>query len=214
MVGTAEKQSLLEILNPYERLQRLHDLLEVEVEKINIDKRINVKVKKQMEKAQKEYFLNEKIKAIHQELGRKDERGNEVDDLRKRVEECRMPKEAEEKAKELLSSRIRSYLPKKILVEEKADVAQELFMAITYDSLAKTPVAVFSQEGGVEIEELAARHPEKVRREPFSIRGRKTSQEAPSRPITRTRRSLLPTTTLSFSSAAEHPGCDCSTVPG
>ncbi len=73
MVTTAEKQSLLELLNPYERLQRLHDLLEVEVEKINIDKRINVHVKKQMEKAQKEYYLNEKIKAIHQELGRKDE---------------------------------------------------------------------------------------------------------------------------------------------
>ncbi|HXU33999.1 MAG TPA: LON peptidase substrate-binding domain-containing protein, partial [Thermoanaerobaculia bacterium] len=51
MVSTADKQSLLELLNPYERLQRLHDLLDVEIEKINIDKRINVKVKKQMEKA-------------------------------------------------------------------------------------------------------------------------------------------------------------------
>jgi succinyl-CoA synthetase beta subunit/citryl-CoA synthetase large subunit len=57
-------------------------------------------------------------------------------------------------------------------VEEKADVVQELFMAITYDSLGKNPVAVFSQEGGVDIEELAAHHPEKVRREPFSVRGR------------------------------------------
>ncbi len=45
-------------------------------------------------------------------------------------------------------------------------------MAITYDSLGKNPVAVFSQEGGIDIEELAARHPEKVRREPFSVRGR------------------------------------------
>ena len=79
MVATAEKQSLLELINPYERLQRLHDLLDVEIEKINIDKRINVKVKKQMEKAQKEYYLNEKIKAIHQELGRKDDRGDEID---------------------------------------------------------------------------------------------------------------------------------------
>jgi ATP-dependent Lon protease len=67
MVSTAEKQSLLELLNPYERLQRLHDLLDVEVEKVNIDKRINVQVKKQMERAQKEYYLNEKIKAIHQD---------------------------------------------------------------------------------------------------------------------------------------------------
>jgi ATP-dependent Lon protease len=59
MVATPEKQSLLELLNPYERLQRLHDLLDIEIEKINIDKRINVKVKKQMERAQKEYYLNE-----------------------------------------------------------------------------------------------------------------------------------------------------------
>jgi len=80
--------------------------------------------------------------------------------------------EAREKAAELLSTRIRSYLPKTLLVEEKADVAQELFMAITYDSLGKTPVAVFSQEGGIDVEELAARHPEKVLREPFSVRGR------------------------------------------
>ncbi|MEA2599253.1 MAG: ATP-dependent Lon protease, partial [Acidobacteriota bacterium] len=56
MVATSEKQGLLELTNPYERLQRLHDLLDVEIEKINIDKRINVKVKKQMEKAQKEYY--------------------------------------------------------------------------------------------------------------------------------------------------------------
>ena len=84
MVATADKQALLELLNPYERLQRLHDLLDVEIEKINIDKRINVKVKKQMEKAQKEYYLNEKIKAIHQELGRKDDRGDELPELQAR----------------------------------------------------------------------------------------------------------------------------------
>ena len=89
MVATAEKQSLLELLNPYERLQRLHDLLDIEIEKINIDKRINVKVKKQMEKAQKEYYLNEKIKAIHQELGRKDDRGDELDELQREDREGR-----------------------------------------------------------------------------------------------------------------------------
>jgi ATP-dependent Lon protease len=98
MVSTAEKQSLLELINPYERLQRLHDLLDVEIEKINIDKRINVKVKKQMEKAQKEYYLNEKIKAIHQELGRKDERGDEMTELKERIEKAGLPKEVKEKA--------------------------------------------------------------------------------------------------------------------
>jgi succinyl-CoA synthetase beta subunit/citryl-CoA synthetase large subunit len=88
------------------------------------------------------------------------------------IVEVASQKEGQAKARELLSTRIRDYLPKKLLVEEKADVVQELFMAITYDSLGKNPVAVFSQEGGVDIEELAARHPEKVRREPFSVRGR------------------------------------------
>ncbi len=98
MVSTADKQSLLELLNPYERLQRLHDLLDVEIEKINIDKRINVKVKKQMEKAQKEYYLNEKIKAIHQELGRKDERGDDLAELKEKIEKAGLPKEVREKA--------------------------------------------------------------------------------------------------------------------
>ncbi len=98
MVATAEKQALLELVNPYERLQRLHDLLDVEIEKINIDKRINVKVKKQMEKAQKEYYLNEKIKAIHQELGRKDDRGDEMTELKDRIEKAGLPKEVKEKA--------------------------------------------------------------------------------------------------------------------
>jgi ATP-dependent Lon protease len=98
MVATTEKQSLLELVNPYERLQRLHDLLDVEIEKINIDKRINVKVKKQMEKAQKEYYLNEKIKAIHQELGRKDDRGDELLELREKIEKAGLPKEVKEKA--------------------------------------------------------------------------------------------------------------------
>ncbi|HSL84228.1 MAG TPA: endopeptidase La, partial [Thermoanaerobaculia bacterium] len=98
MVATPEKQQLLELVNPYERLQRLGDLIDVEVEKINIDKRINVKVKKQMEKAQKEYYLNEKIKAIHQELGRKDDRTDEVEELRERIEKAGLPEEVKEKA--------------------------------------------------------------------------------------------------------------------
>lgn len=98
MVSTGDKQQLLELVNPYERLQRLGDLIDVEVEKINIDKRINVKVKKQMEKAQKEYYLNEKIKAIHQELGRKDDRADEVEELKERIEKAQLPEEVKEKA--------------------------------------------------------------------------------------------------------------------
>ncbi len=102
MVSTAEKQDLLEVFNPYERLQKIHDLLDVEVEKINIDKRINVQVKKQMEKAQKEYYLNEKIKAIHQELGRRDDRADEIEELREQIEKSGMPKEVRERAEQEL----------------------------------------------------------------------------------------------------------------
>ena len=101
-VATAEKQALLEAESPYERLQKLQDLLEVEIDKVNIDRRINNKVKKQMEKAQKEYYLNEKIKAIHQELGRKDDRTDEVEELKKKIESSGMPKEVREKAEQEL----------------------------------------------------------------------------------------------------------------
>ncbi len=101
-VSTAEKQTLLETLNPYERLQAVHDLLDVEVEKINIDKRINVQVKKQMEKAQKEYYLNEKIKAIHHELGRKDDRADEIAELKEKIEKSGAPKLVREKASQEL----------------------------------------------------------------------------------------------------------------
>jgi ATP-dependent Lon protease len=102
MVTTPEKQGLLEQFNPFERLQTINDLLDVEVEKINIDKRINVQVKKQMERAQKEYYLNEKIKAIHQELGRKDDRADELEELREKIEAAGLPKEVKEKAEQEL----------------------------------------------------------------------------------------------------------------
>ncbi len=72
----------------------------------------------------------------------------------------------------LLSTDVRGYRPKKILVEEKIAVEHEFFAAVTYDTVAKSPLAIFSQEGGVDIEELAACQPEKVRREYFSARGR------------------------------------------
>ncbi len=97
-IATPEKQALLETVNPLERLQKLQDLLEVEIEKINIDRRINNKVKKQMERAQKEYYLNEKIKAIHQELGRKDDKSDELEELRQKIESAGMPKDVKEKA--------------------------------------------------------------------------------------------------------------------
>src|SRR6187401_3489925 len=97
-VGVDEKQNLLEIVAPVERLGRIIAVLEAEVDKLQVDRRIQSRVKKQMEKAQKEYYLNEKMKAIQKELGRKDEKGNEVDDLKRKIEQSKMPKEVEEKA--------------------------------------------------------------------------------------------------------------------
>ena len=73
-------------------------VLEVEVDKLQVDRRIQSRVKKQMEKAQKEYYLNEKMKAIQKELGRKEDKGNEIEDLKKKIEDGRMPKDVEEKA--------------------------------------------------------------------------------------------------------------------
>jgi ATP-dependent Lon protease len=94
---TAEKQDLLEIIDPIDRFQRLHDILDMEIEKLNIDRRISSRVKKQMEKAQREYYLSEKIKAINEELGRTDNT-EELAELKKSIEESGMSTEAMEKA--------------------------------------------------------------------------------------------------------------------
>ena len=96
-IPTAEKQGLLEIVNPLERLQKLNDILDLEIEKLNIDRRLNAKVKKQMEKAQREYYLSEKIKAINEELGRTDVK-EEYEELAKKVEAAGMPNEVKDKA--------------------------------------------------------------------------------------------------------------------
>src|SRR5882672_9181751 len=97
-VGMEDKQNLLETFNPAERLTILANLLDAEIEKLRVDRRIHQRVKKQMEKAQKEYYLNEKMKAIQQELGRKDDKLNEVEELKEKIAAAKMPKEALEKA--------------------------------------------------------------------------------------------------------------------
>ena len=97
-VAVEEKQRLLETFAASERLALIARMLEAEVEKLQVDRRIQGRVKKQMERAQKEYYLNEKMKAIQKELGRKDEKGSETDELRRKIDACRMPKDAREKA--------------------------------------------------------------------------------------------------------------------
>ncbi len=96
-ISVEDKQGLLEIFSTQARLQRLIELLETELEKRQLDRTIQTRVKRQMEKAQKEYYLNEQIKAIHKELGRKDEKA-ELEDLKKKIEEAGMSEEAKEKA--------------------------------------------------------------------------------------------------------------------
>src|SRR6516164_5847173 len=91
-----EKQELLEIFDPSERLTRIADVLDIEIEKLNVDRTIQSRVKRQMEKAQKEYYLNEKIKAIQKELGRGEK--SEFDELKKKIEAAGMTKDAHEKA--------------------------------------------------------------------------------------------------------------------
>ncbi|MEK7832413.1 MAG: LON peptidase substrate-binding domain-containing protein, partial [Acidobacteriota bacterium] len=93
----ADKQSLLELYSTHARLVRMAEILEVEIEKVNLDRTIQTRVKRQMEKQQREYFLNEKIKAIHKELGRKDDRA-ELEELREKIEQVGMTDEAKEKA--------------------------------------------------------------------------------------------------------------------
>jgi ATP-dependent Lon protease len=91
-----EKQELLEIFDPLERLTRVAETLDIEIEKLNVDRTIQGRVKRQMEKAQKEYYLNEKIKAIQKELGRGEK--SEFDELRKKIDIAGMSKDAREKA--------------------------------------------------------------------------------------------------------------------
>jgi ATP-dependent Lon protease len=91
-----EKQELLEIFDPSERLNRIGDVLDVEIEKLNMDRTIQGRVKRQMERAQKEYYLNEKIKAIQKELGRGEK--SEFDELKKKIDTAGMPRDTHEKA--------------------------------------------------------------------------------------------------------------------
>ncbi len=95
-IPVEEKQELLELFDPLERLNRIADILEVEIEKLNVDRTINTRVKRQMERAQKEYYLNEKLKAIQKELGRGE--ASEIDQLKKKIETSGMPTEVQEKA--------------------------------------------------------------------------------------------------------------------
>lgn len=93
-----EKQHILEMSGIRARLEHLMGLMDAEIDLFQVEKRIRGRVKKQMEKSQREYYLNEQMKAIQRELGDMDEAPNELDELQSRIEKAKMPQEAKDKA--------------------------------------------------------------------------------------------------------------------
>jgi ATP-dependent Lon protease len=97
-----EKQSLLETFNPGDRLEKLLSTLKSEMEVLKIEKRVHGRVRKQMEQSQKEFYLNEQLKAIQKELGKRDEFKTDIDELTEKIKKACLPKEVNEKiSKEL-----------------------------------------------------------------------------------------------------------------
>jgi len=93
-----DKQELLEQPIPSKRLERLYELMQAEIEILQVEKKIRTRVKKQMEKSQKEYYLNEQMQAIQKELGDRDEFKNELQELEQKIKQKRMSKEAKERS--------------------------------------------------------------------------------------------------------------------
>jgi ATP-dependent Lon protease len=94
-----DKQEILETLNPAERLEKLYEKIQSEVEILQIEKRIRTRVKKQMEKAQKEYYLTEQMRAIQKELGEKDDLKSEIQEFEEKLKKKVLPEEVEQKVK-------------------------------------------------------------------------------------------------------------------
>lgn len=94
----ADKQSVLEMSDVNERLEYLMAMMESEIDLLQVEKRIRNRVKKQMEKSQREYYLNEQMKAIQKELGEMDDVPDEFEALKRKIDEAKMPAEAKEKA--------------------------------------------------------------------------------------------------------------------
>ncbi len=98
----ADKQELLETVEPHKRLERLYELMQGEIEILQVERKIRTRVKRQMEKTQKEYYLNEQMHAIQKELGERDEFKNEIEELEERVRNKKMSKEATQRVKKEL----------------------------------------------------------------------------------------------------------------
>ncbi len=139
-IKNSEKQIILEAINPLKRLNKIIEILNAEIEILNIERRIQTRVRSQIEKNQKEYYLNEQMKAIQKELKQKDENTKEIDELREKIKASSMSQEARETAEKELArmekmvpqspeaSVIRTYiewlldLPWKKLTEDNLDL--------------------------------------------------------------------------------------------
>jgi len=97
-----DKQAILEMESPAKRLEKLFELMQAEIEILQVEKKIRTRVKKQMEKTQKEYYLNEQMQAIQKELGERDEFKNEIQELEEKIKNKRMSKEAQLKVRKEL----------------------------------------------------------------------------------------------------------------
>ncbi|MDD5089716.1 MAG: endopeptidase La [Candidatus Wallbacteria bacterium] len=102
LVNVKKKQEILEACDPAERLEKLAVILNNEIEILNVEKRIRNRVRQQLDKVQKEYYLREQLKAIRKELGEDEETGEEVEELRKKAKKISMPNEVKERFEEEL----------------------------------------------------------------------------------------------------------------
>jgi ATP-dependent Lon protease len=147
-----EKQVLLEMGSPRRRMEHLMALVEGEIDVLQLEKRIRGRVKTQMEKSQREYYLNEQMKAIQKELGDMEDAPNDLEDLANRIEDSGMPKEASEKATSELNKLkmmspmsaeatvVRNYIDwmlnvpwkKRSRIRKKLDIAEEILEADHY----------------------------------------------------------------------------------
>jgi ATP-dependent Lon protease len=133
---TAEKQEILGILDPEARAQRVSEKLARQIELLELSKKIGAETKESMDKSQRQYLLREQLKAIQKELGEADGRGMEVEELRKKLYEAKMPPDVEKEALKELTR-----------LERIPEAAPEYSLLRTYfDWLVELPWSIFTQE--------------------------------------------------------------------
>lgn len=138
-----DKQEILETINPAERLEKLYEKIQSEVEIMQIEKKIRGRVKKQMEKAQKEYYLTEQMRAIQKELGEKDDLKSEIQEFEDKLKKKKMSEEAEQKVKKEIKK-----------LKQMSPMSAEATVVRNYiDWLLSLPWEGESTEDRIEIEE-------------------------------------------------------------